>query len=783
MRGQPLFNTIAALQRSPIAGRIQLGGLLDDDIRRLVKAIAGESATAVLVRDIQERTSGNPFFAVEISRDIALRGVAAGGRGATSLPVGIREAIGIRLSRLSVASNRVLATASVIGVEFSISKLQLILDNTSEEDLLTSLEEAVSAQIVSENSTDAGEFNFSHALIHEVLSADTSAARQARLHAALASKLEILYGTGANRHAAELEYHFRLGQTILGSEKAIRYSLVAGQNALSSFEYEQAAEFFKRGLVPGSGTGEKTKRGPFYLGLAEASNPFGDPSAVVGYLTQAFTAFLQEGNTAGAIDAAATGIFRVARQAPEQIELLRRGLEIVEPGSYDAARVLNEYGVALGVGNLEFQEGLAALEEALAIARREEDTPLEVHILHNTGFIHITAGDNESAVNTALEVLERAKLVDVPALEANAHRGAAIALAALGETADAVRHSRESLRLSTRFQVFGGRIAEFDYRVACLLALNLGQWEKALGLDSGDSAAKAAIEGYGARETVDAMTTNEKVAVDSMIERLGATHADGLFNTGTRAEFSLLVAEVGRRLADDNAMTIARKAAFAIVTGDQHAGTAFETANFALGVVAVASGDAAEAAAQYGNHRGLGGLLPIYARAMCPDRLLALLSVAMGDVETAIRHFEDALTLCEKAKYRPELAWCCSDYAETLLNRGVREDRERIIELVSRGLIISRQLDMRPLENRLSRKLELAEAIPVEPEPYPAGLTQREVEVLQLVAAGRSNRDIANELVITHNTVITHIRHILEKTDSANRSEAGAFAHKHELFD
>lgn len=61
-------------------------------------------------------------------------------------------------------------------------------------------------------------------------------------------------------------------------------------------------------------------------------------------------------------------------------------------------------------------------------------------------------------------------------------------------------------------------------------------------------------------------------------------------------------------------------------------------------------------------------------------------------------------------------------------------------------------------------------------DPLPANLTPREGEVLKLVAAGQSNRDIATELFITTNTVANHVKNILSKTSSANRTEAAAFA-------
>jgi DNA-binding CsgD family transcriptional regulator/pimeloyl-ACP methyl ester carboxylesterase len=63
-----------------------------------------------------------------------------------------------------------------------------------------------------------------------------------------------------------------------------------------------------------------------------------------------------------------------------------------------------------------------------------------------------------------------------------------------------------------------------------------------------------------------------------------------------------------------------------------------------------------------------------------------------------------------------------------------------------------------------------------------ARLSRRELAVLRLLAAGRSNQQIADELVITLSTVAKHVTSILAKTESANRTEAAAYAHKHGLL-
>jgi DNA-binding CsgD family transcriptional regulator len=64
----------------------------------------------------------------------------------------------------------------------------------------------------------------------------------------------------------------------------------------------------------------------------------------------------------------------------------------------------------------------------------------------------------------------------------------------------------------------------------------------------------------------------------------------------------------------------------------------------------------------------------------------------------------------------------------------------------------------------------------------PAGLTAREVEVLRLVAAGKSNPEIAAALVISPFTVLRHMNHIFAKTGTNNRVEAATFAHQHGLI-
>ncbi len=87
--------------------------------------------------------------------------------------------------------------------------------------------------------------------------------------------------------------------------------------------------------------------------------------------------------------------------------------------------------------------------------------------------------------------------------------------------------------------------------------------------------------------------------------------------------------------------------------------------------------------------------------------MLGLLAQTMGDLDQATVHFEESLTFCRKAGYRPELAWTCCDYADTLRKRDTEGDRAKAITLLDESLAISSELGMRPLMERVLSRREI----------------------------------------------------------------------------
>ena len=172
------------------------------------------------------------------------------------------------------------------------------------------------------------------------------------------------------------------------------------------------------------------------------------------------------------------------------------------------------------------------------------------------------------------------------------------------------------------------------------------------------------------------------------------------------------------------------------------------------------------------------------------DRVLGLVAQTMGEYEKAAEHFEDALAFCRKAGYRPELAWTCCDYAELILQHpntnelqgGTRAaptyqaEGATATALLEEGMSIAAELGMPPLIERISALQESATAGLQSASAYPNRLTQREVEVLLYLSQGKTNREIAGELVLSERTVQRHISNLYAKINVRNRAEATTFA-------
>ena len=163
------------------------------------------------------------------------------------------------------------------------------------------------------------------------------------------------------------------------------------------------------------------------------------------------------------------------------------------------------------------------------------------------------------------------------------------------------------------------------------------------------------------------------------------------------------------------------------------------------------------------------------------DHLLGQLAQLVGEPEQARRHLQAAADFCRKTGAAMELALTCLDLANLLCDSGTPADRSAAAALHAEGRRIARKGGVVVLERRLA---ELGSRIGAPPDTAPATrstLTAREAEVLRLLADGLGNEQIGGRLYISPRTVANHVQRILEKTGSANRTEAAVYAIRHGL--
>ena len=166
------------------------------------------------------------------------------------------------------------------------------------------------------------------------------------------------------------------------------------------------------------------------------------------------------------------------------------------------------------------------------------------------------------------------------------------------------------------------------------------------------------------------------------------------------------------------------------------------------------------------------------------DRFCGFLDLTLGKLNEAIEHFDRSIAKCRESRFVVLEGWDRFFRAETLLRRNDQDDRglavEDLSDLVGHcglyGLVLL-EGRTKALMASVSDGQNLGSARRVQPD----GLTNREVEVLGLVARGLRNKQIAAELFISSKTAANHIRNILEKTGAANRAEAAVYAVKHRI--
>ena len=787
-RQHPLAETLAQLSREPVFRRQVLRGLGQDEFGQYIASATGFQLSPELTGAIYAHTEGNPFFMTEVIKLLEESGeLTAGHIGASEelrVPEGVRDVIGQRLNRLSQQCNDVLTTASIIGREFDFRLLRILSGELSEDQILQMVDEALSFHLIEDVPGQMDRYQFVHALVQQTLAEEVNTSRSVRLHARIAEALESLYGGEAEAHASELAHHFAEAQTSIGPTKLVRYSSVAGEQALAAYAYEDALAHFEKGLVArdialsGTETAPDEEGANLLFGLARAQATTRERHNVeeaATTLRRAFEYFDQSGNVSRAVAVAEITPGGTTR------DLIERALAMISPDSHQAGLLLSLHGVHFGQLEGGYDTAQESFRRALTIARREGDETLAIRTRASAAHLAYGMLRHDECLQWSLSAIELARRIADPLAEVMARYYAGGAHLIQGNIEEAARHPTELLPVAEKVR---DRLwlTQAIWRNDTLYNL-AGDWRTAREFNDRGLAISAQSLNLLCSRVLLEYEVGEFGQGEAYLNRL--IKAMEFVSPGSNDYgFPAAVLLLADRITGDARWTeLAEEAANrAVAAATPPLGMI--PARAALGLVAAVRGDADSAGEQYlivQEYRGIA--LPGILRSV--DRLLGIISQTMRNLDQAASHFEDARAFCRKAGYRPELAWTCCDYADLLMvGAGLKPaytNSEKSVALLDESLSIATELGMTPLMERVTERLEQVQAMP-EPAPvYPGGLTEREVEVLRLIASGNTNLEIAEELVIAEGTARRHVANIYEKIGAANRVEAAAYAGQHGL--
>jgi len=431
-RSHPLTDTLATLHRQHGVSHIELAGLDDSGVVAFLEAAAGQrldDAGVGLAHAVYRETDGNPFFVSEVLRHLSETGAIyqdATGRWTSEesldqmvLPDSVRVVIGARVGRLGQDAERVLSTAAVIGRDFDLDLLGRVT-RTTEDELLDILDAATTASLVRELADTPGHYNFAHALIQHTLYEDLGLTRRARAHRQIAEALEDLCGDRPQERASELARHWVSATQPIDLTKAIGYSRLAGDTALSVLAPADALRHYAQGLdlYPQATDPDPVLALDLAIGLGTAQRQAGDPAfrdTLIGASRRAVDLNDTERLVAAAL-ANNRGWFSAAGVIDaDKVEILEVALDRLSTDNPDRALVLATLCAELAHGSpLERRQSLG--HEALAIAQSTGDDATIVRVLNHLSIPLQVPPLLEQALEWTADALVRAERVGDPVL-------------------------------------------------------------------------------------------------------------------------------------------------------------------------------------------------------------------------------------------------------------------------------------------------------------------------------------------------------------------------------
>jgi DNA-binding CsgD family transcriptional regulator/tetratricopeptide (TPR) repeat protein len=785
---EALSAALVDLRRSEGVVRLRLGGLSTEEISEFVQRAVGAPAPDLpqVAQALSELTGGNAFLMTELWRTLLESGTVSvydGGRRLASAlaelgsPEGVRELVSQRLARLNTATTSLLELAAAAGPEFDLSAVAQ--SGLADEKRSAALEQAIAHGMIEEVPSPHLAFRFTHELVRRALYDRMPRIRRAELHLRVAEALEQSDATGASRGLAELAYHFGAAAPVDGPRRAIEYSLLAGRLALRTLDFEEAATRFAFALELGIDDVRRRAETQLELGTARFRAGGSDDAM------KAFRAAAQIGRDLGdpsLLARAAVGFEEACWRpgitdegAVDLLEEASRGL-----GNEDSElRVMLLAGLGRAyafVGDYAASDGVR--QQAIAMARRLGDRLGLATVLVRS---YWSRGDGSPA--RTLEMLSEARdLADALGasdLQTEAMEWRVAALIAQGDLRLAEQELAEVHALAVRLrQPFTLHVAE---HYASTIALCVGRLTEAEAAAQRSHEWSRLLTGRPASGIYGIQMFGIRREQGRLAELAAVTRvlAGGERRRGAwRPAFAALLAELG--MEEDARSELARVREEGL---NEFRSTLWVASLTYLADACALVGDEALATRLYSELAPLSGRNVVIGNGVAcygaADRYLGRLAATVGEHELAIEHLEQALIVNRSTGATTWIAHTLYEYGRTLRMRGRHHDDGQTAELLSEAAALAERIGMPVLLARARTLGARAARVATRPDD----LSWREVEILRLVAAGLSNREIGQKLSISGHTVANHVRSILRKTGAANRTEAAGYAHRHALLD
>ncbi len=798
-------HALTRFEREGVCETLALSGLAETETEELIKGLGLARPAHQLVTTVAEATRGNPLFVQEAIHHLTASGAIAerGGYLVTTVPASdlklpqqVTEAIATRVGALNEHQRRVITVSAVLGDAFKYATL-LSASGLDEEELLNALDECVRRRFLT---SEGAVVRFAHPLIQHVAYNDISSPRRQKLHKEIADVLERLYSDSIDEHISEIAHHIVSAGPQAETEKVVEYARAAADRALGVYAWGEAARYFEAALAAAEGSGRFSEHdlallhqqagfaryrdldmGPALHHFARAADGFrntGDTDNLVQVLENQMRGRITQGSAVygtlaeleplqevlAALDESElesrTRLLAIMSQAywtarqPEKAEITAREAVIVAEELEDADLCTAAYNsLALAqVQSLHVEEALENWRKGAAHGRRANDPWRQGWSLTRLPLAQAWLGRLDEADATASEACELLRPIHAWAETSVAIASLVMVAVARGDFAAAERHASAGLRAVDRTH-YPWSAAMFLPALASARAL-AGRWSEA------EDALDILVEpGRLFEEPGPAVR-----AIDWLYRQLIATQRGGSTLSPEHLHSTL------ESIMEQARADIASLAGFgAIVEISCHLGAAS---------VPLAAQQALVLATERGVVLTSGWLFLI-------PRLLAQLAQVDRDWDRSEGWFRAAIDAARGIGARPQLALCRLNYAGMLATRGSPRDRDLIAEMLSLAAPEFAEMGMAPslnLAKRIASDLDTAFEVHPSPQPQrPGRLSEREVEVLQIVARGRTNQQIADELVLSIKTVARHVSNILDKIGADNRAAATAFAFEHQL--